>query len=202
MPRGSQLSTRSDAKELVASVGGALAWQTVLDSDSEEATWRIVEAFSVDGAPFALEVSWSAGAGAGPRARATISRSGRMSVFARGLRVRAANLSNAKNRIGVSVADGYAPSRNVYEVCGSTLAGGASTMIEIPPYAEDFVLEVANTDLQAGTEIRLFDGQGTLRAKYTGDDQLSTGIDVGGAGKIEVSSAAPVDFRIVFQLSL
>jgi hypothetical protein len=202
MPKGSQLSTRSDAKELPVSPAGVLSWTNVLDTDSEKSTWRIVEAFSIDGAPFELEVSWSAGAGAGPKVRATIARSGRVSVFARGLRVRAANASSSKNRIGVNVADGFAPSRNVCEVRGAVPVGGGTVEVEVPPFAEDFTLEVANPDLQAGAHVQLYDGHGTLRASYSGDEQLSTGIDVGGAGKIEVSSPTPVDFRVVFQLSL
>jgi hypothetical protein len=203
MPRTSQLSTRSDAKELSAYAGGALAWQAVLDADAEAESWRIVEAYSLDAAPFELEVSWSAGAGAGSKARITLARAGRISVFARGLRVRAANLSGSKNRVGVNVADGFAPSRNVWEVRGSAQGGDNGTVeVEIPPFAEDLTLEAADPDLLPSMEVRLYDGLGTLRAKYAGDAQLQTGIDVGGAGKVEVVSPSAADFRVVFHLSL
>jgi hypothetical protein len=202
MPRGSELSTRSDAKELAIYAGGAPTFQSMLDADSEAATWRIVEAYSLDGAPFELEVSWSAGAGSGPHARVTIARSGRVAVFARGLRIRAANLSSAKNRVGVNVADGFAPSRNVAEIRGTTGEQNAATEVEIPPFAEDFTLEAADPDALPDIEVRVYDGLGTLRAAYAGDEQLSTGIAVGGAGKVEVSAPTPTDFRVVFQLSL
>jgi hypothetical protein len=202
MPRGSELSTRSDAKELAAFAGGAPTWTTLLDADARAEAWRIVEAFSIEGAPFELELSWSAGAGAGVKARATIARAGRVAVFARGLRVRAANLSSSKNRVGVNAADGFAPSRNVWEVRGTTPAEGAALAVEIPPFAEDFTLEAADPDALPDFEVRLYDGLGTLRARYAGDAQLSTGIAVGGAGRVEVSSASPADFRVVFQLSL
>ena len=202
MPKGSELSTRSDAKELAAHAGGAPTFVSVLDADSEAATWRIVEAYSIDGAPFDLEVSWSAGAGSGPKARVTIARSGRVAVFARGLRIRAANLSSAKNRVGVNVADGFAPSRNVAEIRGTTSIQNAAVEVDIPPFAEAFTLEAAAPADLPDIEVRVCDGLGTLRASYDGDEQLSTGIVVGGAGRIEVSSPTAVDFRVVFQLSL
>lgn len=198
--RATTLSTRSDTAELAA-FSDAPQWVTVLDADAQAACWRIVEAFSRDGQPFELEVSWSSGGGAGARARATVSRSTRLSVFARALRVRAANVSGSENRVGVTVADGFAATRNQWEHRGRTGAGGA-TEVGIPPFAGHLVLEAADPAQLPGLALLVYDGTGTLRAKVPGDAQPPSGVPLGGAARLEVSGAAEADFRVVFHLNL
>lgn len=202
MSKESQLSTRSDAKELAASSGGAPLFFSVLDTDSQADAWRIVEAFSLDGAPFELEIAWSCGAGSGAKAKFTVARATRVAIFARGLRIRAANLSSTRNRVGVNVADGFAPARNVFEVRNTTLDQNQETSVEIPAFAESFIVELADPLSLSSIEVRLYDGQDVLRAKYAGDIQLATSISVGGAGRVAVASPTCIDFRVVFQLSL
>jgi hypothetical protein len=194
------LTTRSDSKALPA-FQEAPSFSELLDTEARHGAWRIVELFSVDGAPFEVELSWSSGSGAGASARLTVARAGRISVFARALRVRAANLSSSENRVGVTVADGHAVTRNVLEVTGQ-LGDNASEKLTLPPFASAVCLELADAVLLPGAEIRVYDGQGTLRSTTTGDEQPSTGVPLGGASKVEVSSGSACAYRALFHLAL
>ena len=198
--RSTALSTRSDTKELEG-LSNDTRWAQVLDAEAQAACWRIVEAFSLDGAPFDLEVSWASGGGAGAKAKLTVSRSTRLCVFARALRVRAFNLSASTNRVGVTVADGFTGSRNRWEARGRTSAEQA-TAVEIPPFADTLRLELADPDQLSTTSLLIHDGSGTLRAKVTGDGQFSTGLALGGAAKVSIEAAAETDFRVVYRLTL
>ena len=198
--RSQALSTRSDTAELEG-FSNETRWVQVLDTEAQAACWRIVEAFSLDGAPFDLEVTWSSGGGAGARAKATVSRSTRLCVFARALRVLASNHSSSVNRVGVTVADGFSGSRNRWEVRGRTSAQEA-TELEIPPFADTLRLEMADPDQLTGTSLMVYDGQGTLRAKVTGDGQSSAGLPLGGAARVTIEAATETDFRVVYRLTL
>ncbi|MFH1466428.1 MAG: hypothetical protein ABIO70_18740 [Pseudomonadota bacterium] len=198
--RVTTLSTRSDTAELAALTDDP-QWVTVLDADAQAACWRIVEAFSREGQPFELEVAWSSGGGAGAKAKVTVSRSTRLSVFARALQVRAANASGSENRVGVTVADGFAATRNQWEHRGRTSANGV-VEVGIPPFADHLVLETADPDQLSGLGLLVYDGTSTLRAKVPGDAQPANGVPLGGAAKLEVSAAAEADFRVVFHLNL
>ena len=202
MSRGSAtaLTTRSDGKTLPAT-GEAPKPVDLLDTEARRGAWRIVELFSVDGAPFEVELSWSSGSGAGASARFTLARSGRISVFARALRVRAANLSSAENRVGVTVADGHAVTRNVLEVVGQ-LGENAPEDLALPPFAKGVCLELADAALLSGAAVRVYDGQGTLRSTTAGDEQASTGVPLGGASKVEVLAASATAYRAIFHLAL
>jgi hypothetical protein len=194
------LTVRSDGKTLPA-MGEAPKPLDLLDTEARAGAWRIVELFSRDGAPFEVELSWSSGSGAGAMVHFTLARAGRVSVFARGLRVRAANLSSSDNRVGVTVADGQAVTRNVLEVVGQ-LGENAAQALEIPPFARGVTLELSDAAQLPGAQIRVYDGQGTLRSTTTGDEQASTGVPLGGAGKVEVLAAAACAYRAVFHLVL
>jgi hypothetical protein len=194
------LTTRSDGKTLPA-MGEAPKPEDLLDTEARRGAWRIVELFSTDGAPFEVELSWSSGSGAGASARLTIARAGRVSVFARALRVRAANLSDAENRVGVTVADGQAATRNVLEVTGE-LGENATQGLEVPAFAHSVTLELADHALLAGASLRVLDGQGTLRSTTAADEQSSGGVPIGGASKVEIQAAAACAYRAIFHLAL
>ncbi|MFH1465116.1 MAG: hypothetical protein ABIO70_12090 [Pseudomonadota bacterium] len=194
------LSTRSDTAELAA-LSEDTTWVVVLDAEADAACWRIVEAFSREGLPFELEVAWSSGGGAGARATVTVSRATRLSVFARALRVRAANAANASNRVSVTVADGFAASANQWEVRGRSTAGGV-VQVPVPPFAASLTLDLSDPDQLGTTSLLLYDGSSTLRAKVPGDSWPSAGVPLGGAARLEVAAAAALDFRAVFLLTL
>ena len=202
MPRCStDLSTRSDAITLAAwSV--SKAHKSVLGADTSEATWRIVEAFSVDGLPFELNLSWTAGAGAGAKATVTACRSVRVCVFARALQVTAANLADASNRVGLTVADGFAVTANQTEVTGDM--PNSEGDVEIPPFALRFRFEMADPSYLATTEIRLYDGASIVRSLFMADTQPDGGVPLGGARRLTLNnpSATSVEFRVVFYLAL
>ena len=194
------LTTRSDGKTLPA-LGESPKLEDLLDTEARQGAWRIVELFSVDGAPFEVELQWSSGSGAGASVRLTLARAGRVSVFARALRVRAANLSSEDNRVGVTVADGQAVTRNVLERSGD-LVENAVQQLSVPPFAQGLCLELADASLLSGAEIRVYDGQGTLRSTTVGDQQPSAGVPLGGAGKLEILAAGATAYRVLFLLSL
>lgn len=202
MPRCStDLSTRSDAVTLSA-WSGSKAHKSLIGADASEATWRIAEAFSIDGLPFELKLSWSAGAGAGAKATVTACRSVRVCVFARALQVTAANLADASNRVGLTVADGFAITANQAEVTGDM--PNSEGDVEIPPFALRFRFEMADPSYLATTEIRLYDGVNILRSLFMADTQPDGGVPLGGARRLTLtnSSATSVEYRVVFYLAL
>ena len=194
------LTTRSDSKALAA-LDGSPAYQDLLDTEARRGAWRIIELFSKTGAPFEVELAWSAGSGAGASVKLTVARAARVSVFARSLLVRAANLSSAENRVGVNVADGHAVTRNVLEVRGA-LVENATKELPVPAFATGVRLELADASLLPAASVRISDGEGTLRSVTTGDEQPSSGVPLGSAGKVEVLATGATAYRAVFFLSL
>lgn len=203
-----ELSTRTDERVLSAidvetngNEVGELAYQALLNAESRADTWRIVEAFSRPGLPFALELSWASGSGSGTKARVTVAHASRICVFARSLSLRAANLSAQGNRVAVTVADGFAPCRNQWEVTG-TVSEGSPAAIPVPPYAERLRVEVADPLKNPNTLVRLVDGLGVVRSSFRVDEQPSHGVPVGGVQALEVLLNSVSQFRAVFFLSL
>ncbi|RME26726.1 MAG: hypothetical protein D6798_06110 [Deltaproteobacteria bacterium] len=196
-----ELTTRADQADLPAYDGTSLKFQALLDGESCEDTWRIVEAFSRSGGPFELELAWSAGSGSGATAQVTVARAVRICIFARSLRIRAANLSSSDNRVGVTVADGYGQTRNQWEHRDTGPDQGVAQEVPIPPFARTVRLEIADPTQLPGSSIKVYDGEGTLRAAVAGDAQPEGGVPVGGAGKVEVTAGA-TDYRVVYHLSL
>jgi hypothetical protein len=196
------LSTRSDSRELPPLDPKAPSSPLeVLRGEADRDTWRIVEAFSSSGLPFDLELSWSAGSGAGAGARLTVSRSTRVSVFARSVRIAASNLADQKNRVGVTVADGFAPTRNRWEYRSRHLVSQTS-LIPIPPFADTVQVSLADPTLWLLSTVYVHDGLGQLRAAHPVDLQLQGGIPLGGARALELVVPNEVDFRAVFHLML
>jgi hypothetical protein len=197
---GPELTTRSDQADLPAYVD-ALKLQSLLDAESTLDTWRIVEVFSRTGAPFEVELAWSAGSGSGAVAKVTVARSARICIFARSLRIRAGNLSSVVNRVGVTVADGYGQTRNQWEHRETSPDQGVVQEVPIPPFARTLRLEVADPTQLPGSTIKVFDGESTLRSTVAGATQPQSGVPVGGAGKVEVEAGATA-YRVVFTLAL
>jgi hypothetical protein len=196
-----RLSTRSNAVELPAvdaTVGTKLV--DVLRGEADRDAWRIVEAISIAGRPFELELAWSAGTGAGAQAQITVARSGRVSVFARSVQIRAANLVGSDNRVVVTVADGFAATRNQWEHRSQHVSGVSA--IPVPPFAERVRVDLADPALMPLAAVRVRDGLDVVRATYPVDQQPVAGILVGSASAVELDLASATDFRAVFQLAL
>lgn len=209
MPRpgcGVELSTRADTADLppvtvlLAVVVPAKPVE-LLKGEAELDTWRIVEVFSKSGLPFDLHLAWASGGGSGAEAKVTVARSARICVYARSMRLVAENLCDKPNRVGVTVADGYAVTRNQWEQRGAVVEG-SPLALQVPPFAETFRVELADPTTLASTLIRLRDGVGTTRALFSALLQPAAGIPVGGAATVEVSGNDNVDARVVFHLSL
>jgi hypothetical protein len=198
----SRLSTRSNARELPA-VDLKLGAKPVelLRGEASCDTWRIVEAFSSSALPFDLELAWSSGSGAGASAKVTVAHAARVSVFARSLQLSALNLVDKVNRVGVTVADGFAATRNRWEYRGRHLVSQVS-LIPIPPFADTVQVSLADPTLWLLSTVYVHDGLGLLRAGYPVDFQLDGGIPVGGASALELVAPADVNYRAVFHLSL
>ena len=194
------LSTRADSKELPAldPLTGPKPVELLVAEAGRDA-WRIVELFSGSDLPFDAELAWSAGSGAGASARVTVARAARVAVFARSVRIAATNRADAVNRVGVTVADGFAATRNAWEHAAAHVA--VST-IPIPPFAESVRVDLADPALAPLAAVRVLDGLGAVVAAYPVDQQPALGVPVGGARALELDLAAPVSFRAVFTLSV
>lgn len=195
--RSPALTTRSDQRALAPRSGDA-ALEDLLDAESGLACWRVVEV--VGEHPLELELAWSAGSGSGARAQLTVSRSARVSVFARNLSVRAGNLAPEPNRVSVTVADGQAVTRGVYEVTGD--GSGQDQPVAIPPFAERVRLEVSDPAQLATSVLLVQDAQGALRSTVPADRQPPEGVSLGGAGEILVRAPLETAWRVLFTLCL
>jgi len=181
-------------------------WRDVLYSESEEDAWRIVEVSSFEGKPFDIELLWSAANGSGAKAFVTVPHATRICVFARAVQVRVKNLDREPNVVGVTVADGYAETRNQYEVrvdstfpVEEAVPDPVATRVLIPPFAQRAWVEAADP----GTEgfVWTIDGDNRRRGVTRFEEQPDTGILVGGAKAIDCW-LGPHDFRVVFTLGI
>jgi len=198
------LSTRSDQAELPPVPDGSTVSKLVglLTSEANADAWRIVEVFSRSSLPFEVHLSWSSGSGSGAGAKVTVAHSTRICVLARSLRVEAANLAPKANRVGITVADGFAPTRNQWEVRGDVVEG-APFEADVPPYAETCRVELGDLNVVPNTLIGLRDALGNIRAVYNAALLPFSGIPVGGAASVLVNHNEPATkARVVFHLSL
>jgi hypothetical protein len=202
-----ELTTRADQADLPARIqlmAVVLPGKPVelLNTESEVDTWRIVEVFSRTGLPFEADLSWSSGTGSGAGAQVTVARSARICVLARSLRISTTNLAKKVNRVGVTVADGFAPTRNTWEV-PTGVGEGTPLEVAVPPFAETFRLELAELGAYPNTQIAVKDALGDTRGSYNAALQPASGIPVGGASKIAATTTHPGTLaRVVFHLSL
>lgn len=194
------LTIRANTVELPA-LSGAPVYRPLLSAEADGAAWRLLDLFSRDGAPFEVDLAWSAGSGTGASAQLTVARATRVAVYARALTVRVANLGSAVNRVGVTAADGFALSRNVFEFRGFGDAGTPAE-IPIPAFAEGVRVDLADASLLALARIRLLDGSGAVRADVPADNQPAGGVPIGGAASLRVTTTAATLLRAVFTLSL
>lgn len=194
------MSIRAGTAELAA-FAGQLRFQDLLKGEAEQGAWRLVEAFSEGGQPFELEARWSAGTGSGASIKLTIAHASRVCLFARSLTLSVANLTNSLNRVGVTVADGFAPTANVWEY-RATCDGVTAVRVPVPPFALFLQAHLADRTALPGSIISLFDGMGALMSQYSGTSQPGSGIPVGGAGRIEILTSSATNLRGVFHLSV
>jgi hypothetical protein len=200
---GPDLSTRSDSVVLPAIASRVDApWVKVIDAEARLACWRIVEAYSLTGAPFEVQIEWAAGSGVGAKAKVTVPRSARIAVYARQVQVLAGNLSSAENRVGVTVADGFAQTRNVFEERG-TFTNDVGDDVPVAPFGDRVRLEIDDQSYLGSTRIRVYDGEGILRSEHAGDAQPDDGTPVGDAGSLQVALPGHTcGYRVVFFLAL
>lgn len=201
MLRSTELSHRSDAKELLGASGTDRPTLELLNADSGAAAWRLVECFSEKGLPFELSLRWSGGAGTGAHARVTVAHATRICVFARAITILATNLATTPNRVGVTVADGFAPTANVWEQRLSC-DGSTPLRLTVPPFALSFQVHLAERAALPGASLSIVDGMGSVQSRYPGLTPTGSAIPVGGAAYIEVTTGAPSNLRAVFQLGL
>lgn len=194
------LSVRAD--RLTLKPAHEAGWLDVLHSEGECDNWRIVELSSAHGRPFEAEVTWSAANGSGSSARVTVAHAGRVGIYARTVGVRVKNLHFLPNAIGVTVADGFANTRNQLEVRGEGSASGPEA-IRVPPFARSVRIETYDPDDTSGV-IWVIDAENKQRAAVRVADQPPEGIPIGGAHEIWFwpQREAPLPFRAVFHLNL
>ena len=199
-----ELSVRADRVKLAGA--REPVWKDVLYSESDTDAWRIVEVSSLEGKPFDIELLWSAANGSGASAFITVPHSTRICVFARAVQVRVKNLDREENAVGVTIADGYAETRNQYEVRVNVIQAEEEpepdimpTRVLIPPFAQRVWVEAAEPGVEG--LIWTIDGDGRKRGVTRFEKQPGDGILVGGAKAIDCW-LGPYDFRVVFSLGI
>ncbi len=199
------LTTRSDRLTLDpwSSTTGDPEFKHLIQAEADRATWRIVELWSNDHVPFEVELKWAAGAGSGATVKITVNRATRVSIFARWMAIRAANISNVSNTVGCTIADGQHGRTNVYVVRGER-EGEGTDEVEIPPFAERALLELADPAQLPSSAVWLYDGNDQLRAMWAGDEQGTKGVPLGDAKSMEVQVGSGVGslYRVTFFLIL
>jgi len=201
--RAVNLSTRSDRTELAPATAGAQPdYRRLLNGESGEATWRIVEVFSVDDLPFLVRLYWSSGSGTGQKAWFTVSKATRICVNARTITVEVANLSTlANNRVGVTVDDGFSPTENYWQEAGET-DGVNPVVVDIPPHARSLKVHLLNTTILSGSTITLQNADGTDVGSVSVATALGTPLWVGTSRRVKLTTSAATKFVAVFELGL
>lgn len=207
-----ELSRRSGRVELAAWDGNEpTVYSDLLETQGSCGTrrshgaWRVVELFG-DVGPFEAHLRWTAGEGAGQQVFVTVPRNTRLSVFARDLVIRAANLYGVSQHVGCMVSDGYAATHNYWEQRGTDVAqiggGGGTTNFDVPPFGRVVHLEAQDPLTLANYTLGVIDGMSVIRAKWAGNDQPQGGMPLGGALKLEVTFPAGAVYRLVHALNL
>ena len=199
------LSVRAD--RVVLAGAREPVWKDVLYSEGDNDAWRILEVSSLDGKPFDIELLWSATNGLGTRALVTVPHASRICVFARTVRVRVKNLDRAENAVGVTIADGYAETRNQFEIRVDRALEEEEqpepnlipTRVLIPPFAQRAWVEASEPDVEG--LIWTIDGDGRRRGVTRYEKQPDNGILVGGAKALDFW-LGPMPFRVVFTLGI
>lgn len=196
------LSLRAGSVGLSARASGApLAYKPIVGGRAGEGTWRIIDAVSRVGLPFALALRWSSGDASGMGADITVGRAARICVHAQSVDCQVANLANVANDVVIGIADGFDATRNVWQEDGSS-QGGIVNNLNIPPFARRVRLELSDPTLLATTQISMVDGLDLVRGLTVADAQPDGGIPCGGTKKIQFATTANTAFRLVFDLSL
>ena len=199
--------------------------QTVLSTESRAGAWRLLEVFSIPGVAFELSLSWSAGSGNGARASITVPHSTRVCVFARSILVQARSLGEAENRVGVTVADGFIPTRNTFEVRGQTVGGafGEGTLnpdlpgdadidvdvetkgvVELPrpPFGQRVRVQLGSLSAVPGSAVELRGADGRLFATIPAELAATFGVPLGGAARMFLRTDGPTAFIATYTLCL
>lgn len=191
----------SHAQETLDPVGGAnssmrlITFDAAVDSLLHDTSPRIVQVGSLDGAPFAALLSWTAAGGDAAQARFTCAAGTRVCVMARTLALTVTNLHNSTNRVVATVADGFATTWNVYEVWYGSAP--SSAVLTIPAWA-------SHIEMQAGAG-----ATGSLVFKTSTGATLGVvalgsipagGALIGAASTIEVTCSTAC--RVLYRLTL
>lgn len=173
------------------------------DARGYTGAWRVIELYGVSG-PLEAEVSWTAGGGGGQTAFITIPRNTRVSVYARDITIRAANLLGTAQDVACMISDGYADTENYFEQRGTAGVAQPSTVsFAVPPFARRALLEVQDPTALPNFAINVEDGMGVVRGKWAGNAQPATGMPLGAASKVNVNApAGGLPFRVVYTLNL
>jgi len=195
--RDTRLSVRAEAVRLQpAPPGQDASWTSLLAAEAHGAAWRLVEASSRDAQPFDLDLAWSAGDGSGSAARISVATASRVCLFARHLQIRVRAGGPSETRVAVHVADGFAPSANVWSVV--VPAGEVTT---VPPFARTVWADVAEGAL-ADDAFLVLDGPVRTLAEVRLDRQPSAGVPLAGVTGVSVRTARPAVTRLCFHLHL
>ena len=204
MSGSSELSRRSNRVTLAAWGGSTPFYVDLLEADACDGrtygAWRVVELYAQSG-PFEVSLEWTAGMGGGQSVLVTVARNTRVSLFAKTLRIRAANLDTTEQFVGVMIADGYGQAENFFEQRG-TGADAGTDLYTVPSFSRRALLEVADPAQLASFAVAVKDGAATLRGKWPGNGQPGGGMPMGAAKTIEITRPGGVAYRLVHSLNL
>ncbi len=205
-------TVNSERKVLAARVGPALVDVHVGSIDGEGRDgWWLIEAESdyhtpagSVGLPFKLSLNWSFGNTNSQQILLSVVRGTRITLFARALDVRAANVVGTANPITVRWTPVVAPlpTANVVELRVANLAAGTLS-VPVPRFARSVRLGVGDPAAKAGAVLRLIDPfLGGTFDHVTYADQPPDGVLLGDCNEVAVELAAPSNVRLIFGLHL
>ena len=196
MPRDTTLSVRAEEVRLrpVSSEDKA-PWTRLLSAEAHGAAWRLLEVSSRDAQPFDLELFWSAGDGSGARARVSVATATRIAVFARHLEVRGRTSGRTEARVALHIADGFAPTHNVW---ATTV--GVMDAVAVPPFAQSVVAHLTQAALMDDAFLVLDGPDGVVAEVRL--DRLTAPLPVAGATRVRLRASHDVAARLCFHLCL
>ena len=201
MVRSCAFDRRSDLATLAANGGSSIVTyrtDALFRGAANGSEWRIVQAVSLDSRPWQMRLAWTAGEGQGFETEITCARAVRTCLFARDLTIHAANLTNATNRVVVTIPDGFMPTSNQLEVRGSQAVGDQE--VTIPQFATHVRLDLETDSAYTTSYLRLRDPSLTTRALVYANAQPDAGIPIGAAYDLYVNATA--SWRVTFTLQL
>lgn len=187
--------------------GAARVWTRITPTDrcrpagDTRAKWQLLDLFSDSRLPFRAKITWTAGDEGGMEMFLDVPRHTRVAIAAYEITVYGANDSDAENKVHCTLSEVAGPftSQNQWTVEG--VGNDGPQLVDIPPFAIGFRVDLEDFSAYSLTPIRLDDGYKQPRLRINADAQPAW-LPLGAARSLYVGPPTGKQFRTTFILSV